>query len=170
HERGHRWERQRRRSGSRERCQCRLQRWREAGRRGRVRAAAAGCAERRSETKSRPQSGSHRGNAILSADVQDLRSIGRTRWGVTVRDTWNPTQYERFRTEREQPFHDLVALITRRPAGRVVDLGCGTGGLTALLHHEVSATSTLGVDSSEAMLDRTRALETPDVSFVRGDI
>ena len=89
---------------------------------------------------------------------------------MTVRDTWNPTQYERFRTEREQPFHDLVALITRRPAGRVVDLGCGTGGLTALLHHEVSATSTLGVDSSEAMLDRTRALETPDVSFVRGDI
>ena len=46
---------------------------------------------------------------------------------MTVRDTWNPSQYERFRAEREQPFHDLVALITRRPAGRVVDLGCGTG-------------------------------------------
>jgi len=89
---------------------------------------------------------------------------------VTVRDTWNPAQYERFRTEREQPFHDLVALITRRPAGRVVDLGCGTGVLTAMLHHQLGAAATLGVDSSAAMLDRARPLEAPGLSFVPGDI
>jgi trans-aconitate 2-methyltransferase len=89
---------------------------------------------------------------------------------MTVRDTWNPTQYERFRAEREQPFHDLVALITRRPAGRVVDLGCGTGLLTAALHRELSATETVGVDSSEAMLERARTLEVEGLEFQRRDI
>jgi trans-aconitate 2-methyltransferase len=89
---------------------------------------------------------------------------------VSVRDTWNPTQYERFRSEREQPFHDLVALITRRPAGRVVDLGCGTGLLTAALHRELAAVETLGVDSSDAMLDRARALDVEGLAFARGDI
>jgi trans-aconitate 2-methyltransferase len=89
---------------------------------------------------------------------------------VSARDTWNPTQYERFRSEREQPFHDLVALITRRPAARVIDLGCGTGLLTASLHHELSATETVGVDSSDAMLERGRTLEGEGLMFERGDI
>jgi len=89
---------------------------------------------------------------------------------MNARDTWNPTQYERFRAEREQPFHDLVALITRRPAGQAVDLGCGTGLLTAALHRELDATETLGVDSSDAMLERARCLEVEGVRFVRGDI
>jgi trans-aconitate 2-methyltransferase len=89
---------------------------------------------------------------------------------MIARDTWNPTQYERFRAEREQPFHDLVALITRRPAARVVDLGCGTGLLTAALHRELDARETLGVDSSSAMLERARTLEVSGLRFVRGDI
>ena len=89
---------------------------------------------------------------------------------MTARDTWNPTQYERFRAEREQPFYDLVALITRRPAGRVVDLGCGTGTLTAVLHRELTATETIGIDSSEAMLERARSLDVDGLTFAPGDI
>ncbi len=89
---------------------------------------------------------------------------------MNARDTWNPTQYERFRSEREQPFHDLVALITRRPAARVIDLGCGTGLLTQALHREVSAKETIGVNSSEAMLERARALEGDGLRFEYGDI
>ena len=89
---------------------------------------------------------------------------------MTARDTWNPAQYERFRAEREQPFHDLVALITRRPAGRILDLGCGTGVLTAALHRELGAEETLGVDSSKAMLERARTLEVEGLAFERGDI
>ena len=49
-------------------------------------------------------------------------------------DTWNPTQYEKFRGEREQPFFDLLAMVRPTPDMRVVDLGCGTGKLTRLLH------------------------------------
>ena len=89
---------------------------------------------------------------------------------MSPRDTWNPQRYERFRAEREQPFHDLVALITRRPAGRVVDLGCGTGLLTAALHRELEAVETLGVDSSDAMLERCREVDVAGVHFERGDI
>ncbi len=106
-------------------------------------------------------------NAILSADVDDA-GPRRTSNRMSVRDTWNPSRYERFRTEREQPFHDLVALITKRPAGRVVDLGCGTGVLTTALHRELQATETLGIDSSDAMLERARTLD--GVRFERGDI
>jgi trans-aconitate 2-methyltransferase len=85
-------------------------------------------------------------------------------------DAWDPSQYERFQAEREQPFHDLLGLIRRRPAERIVDLGCGTGALTALLHRELSARETIGVDSSEAMLARANQLTVPGLRFVHADI
>ncbi len=61
---------------------------------------------------------------------------------------WNPEQYERFKTERAQPFHDLLALVEPRPGMRVVDLGCGTGELTRLMHEQLEAAETLGVVQS----------------------
>ena len=68
-------------------------------------------------------------------------------------DTWNPTQYDKFRREREQPFFDLLALIKPAPDMRIVDLGCGTGKLTALLHERLHARETVGVDRSARMLE-----------------
>jgi len=73
-------------------------------------------------------------------------------------DAWDPAQYERFRKERSQPFFDLLALVQKSPAMRVIDLGCGTGEWTRHLHVELGATTTLGVDRSEAMLSRASAL------------
>lgn len=87
-------------------------------------------------------------------------------------DVWNPNQYDRFRAEREAPFRDLVAGIDRdgwRPE-RVLDLGCGTGRLTAELHRGLGAGSTLGIDSSAAMLEEARELGEPGLSFRAGDI
>ena len=68
-------------------------------------------------------------------------------------DTWNPTQYERFRREREQPFFDLLTLVRPAPDMRVVDLGCGTGKLTRLLHARLQARETVGIDRSARMLE-----------------
>ena len=65
---------------------------------------------------------------------------------------WSPDQYERFRSERAQPFWDLAALVERRPRMRVVDLGCGTGELTRGLHEQLGAAETLGIDNSREML------------------
>jgi trans-aconitate 2-methyltransferase len=85
-------------------------------------------------------------------------------------DAWNPTQYERFRVERRQPFLDLMGLVRVKPGMRVVDLGCGTGEPTRDLHRHLRAAETLGVDSSEAMLDRCRGFTEPGLRFEKGDI
>jgi trans-aconitate 2-methyltransferase len=67
-------------------------------------------------------------------------------------DTWDPTQYDKFQREREQPFFDLLALVRPTPGMRVVDLGCGTGKLTRALHEQLAAAETLGIDRSTSML------------------
>lgn len=82
---------------------------------------------------------------------------------------WNPEQYERFKAERAQPFHDLLALIEHRPRMQVVDLGCGTGELTRELHEHLSAEETLGIDSSETMLLRSGS-GGEVMRFEKGDI
>ena len=87
---------------------------------------------------------------------------------MAVTDTWDPGQYRRFEAERDQPFHDLLALVAPVPGGRVVDLGCGDGRLTAVGHRALGAEATLGIDSSPAMLDA--APSTDGLSFELGDI
>ncbi len=83
---------------------------------------------------------------------------------------WNPTQYERFRDERRQPFFDLLALVPPHPGMRIVDLGCGTGELTRLLHDRLQAVETLGLDSSASMLERSQAFAGNGVRFETGDL
>jgi trans-aconitate 2-methyltransferase len=85
-------------------------------------------------------------------------------------DTWNPGQYQRFADERAAPFHDLLALVRPVPGGRVVDLGCGSGELTAQLHRAVVADETVGLDSSPAMLERATGIAGDGLRFAEGDI
>lgn len=85
-------------------------------------------------------------------------------------DAWNPAQYDKFRAERMQPFDDLVRLIRPAPGMRVVDLGSGTGELTALLSELLPASEVVGLDSSEAMLARAREREGERVRFEAADI
>jgi trans-aconitate 2-methyltransferase len=75
-------------------------------------------------------------------------------------DPWDPARYERFAKERTAPFYDLLDLVRPIPGGRAVDLGCGTGALTADLHRRSGARETLGLDSSAAMLERAAAVAT----------
>jgi trans-aconitate 2-methyltransferase len=88
----------------------------------------------------------------------------------TPNDGWNPAQYNRFRAERQQPFLDLIELIETRPRMRVIDLGCGTGELTRLLHDRLPDADTLGLDSSAAMLADSAAFATTGLRFAAGDI
>ena len=85
-------------------------------------------------------------------------------------DGWEPDTYDRFRKERQQPFWDLLALVAPVPGGRVVDLGCGTGQLTAQLHQKLGAAHTLGVDRSASMLKDSATYAGHGVRFARGDI
>lgn len=84
--------------------------------------------------------------------------------------SWDPAQYDRFRAERQQPALDLLALVRPRPAMRVVDLGCGTGEITRIVHERLAARDTLGLDSSATMLAESAKHAAPGLRFARGDI
>ena len=85
-------------------------------------------------------------------------------------DRWDPERYERFRTERERPVDDLLALVRPVPGGRVVDLGCGTGRITARLHQRTGARQTVGIDSSARMLAEADSLAGDGLRFAHGDL
>lgn len=85
-------------------------------------------------------------------------------------DKWNPVQYNKFERERSQPFYDLLALIRPEPDMHVIDLGCGTGQLTKVLHEKLQAKHTLGIDTSPAMLQEAKKLSSNGLTFIQKDI
>jgi trans-aconitate 2-methyltransferase len=80
---------------------------------------------------------------------------------------WNPQVYGTFARERSAPFDDLLALVNVRADMRAVDLGCGTGELTARLCEHLPGADVLGLDSSAAMLAKAAALARPGLRFER---
>ena len=76
-------------------------------------------------------------------------------------DTWDPRQYDKFERQREQPFYDLLTLVQPMPGMCVVDLGCGTGKLTRVLHETLGARQTTGIDRSGSMLAAARGAPLP---------
>lgn len=84
---------------------------------------------------------------------------------------WNPDTYHKFQSQRAAPFEDLVKLIRVgrevRVASpmRVIDLGCGTGELTARISQMLPDSEVLGIDTSMEMLERAKSLEHPLLRF-----
>jgi trans-aconitate 2-methyltransferase len=90
-------------------------------------------------------------------------------------DPWDPAQYRMFAAERAQPFWDLVGLIEVPPGGfgRSVDLGCGSGELTAAVTQKLGIEEMVGIDSSDAMLTAAResvGCGDDRLRFARGDV
>lgn len=85
-------------------------------------------------------------------------------------DAWNPNQYDKFKDERSRPFFDLMFLIQEIKNPKVIDLGCGTGELTAQLHKTLNAKETIGLDSSDEMLAKSKSFETSSLHFRKGQI
>lgn len=84
---------------------------------------------------------------------------------------WDPVQYERFKEQRAQPFWDLVDLLRfDSPPVRCVDLGCGTGELTAAAAQRLGCDEMVGIDSSPSMLAEAQAHTSAHVRFEHGDI
>jgi trans-aconitate 2-methyltransferase len=72
---------------------------------------------------------------------------------------WDPHQYEQFAAERARPFDDLLARVDLPGATEIVDLGCGTGALTAELSRRWPGAHVVGVDNSPEMLAEARSRE-----------
>ena len=83
---------------------------------------------------------------------------------------WDPQRYAQYANERGRPFVDLVAQIGALAPRRVVDAGCGSGELTALLAQRWPAAEVHGFDSSPEMIARARASAGDRLSFGGGDV
>ncbi|TDD77666.1 trans-aconitate 2-methyltransferase [Actinomadura rubrisoli] len=74
---------------------------------------------------------------------------------------WDPAQYGIFGDERARPFAELIGRIGGAEPGHVVDLGCGSGELTATLAARWPDAVVQGIDSSPEMIAAARAHEIP---------
>jgi trans-aconitate 2-methyltransferase len=86
-----------------------------------------------------------------------------------MQTAWNPALYRRFEDERTRPAQDLLARVPLSRAAHIVDIGCGPGNSTELLLERFPEAHTLGMDSSEAMLESARA-RLPQCHFELGDV
>jgi trans-aconitate 2-methyltransferase len=94
---------------------------------------------------------------------------GRTPECVTQAATWDPAQYLKWSDQRLRPAVDLLQRVPLATPARVVDLGCGTGNVTALLRARWPAARVTGIDGSLAMLERARASD-PGVEWQQADV
>src|ERR1700683_1499603 len=89
---------------------------------------------------------------------------------MTTPAQWDPAQYNRFSSQREQPFWDLVAFLESVKEATLVDLGCGDGRLTAELHRQLGGRRRVGIDPSPEMLAEAAARAADGLTFEAGDI
>ena len=89
--------------------------------------------------------------------------MGKSGRSATNSETgWDSTLYEESFGIITEFGAGVVELLAPRPGERIVDLGCGTGGLTAQI--AAAGADVLGIDSSEAMIARARELY-PELRF-----
>lgn len=82
---------------------------------------------------------------------------------------WNPALYLQYGSERSRPAAELLGRVALENVRSVVDLGCGPGNSTVLLHQRWPTAKITGVDSSPNMLNEARAA-LPNCHFVEVDI
>lgn len=82
---------------------------------------------------------------------------------------WDPGRYLEFAGPRLQPGLDLIDAMPTMSPTTIVDLGCGTGDLTAILASRWPDADVVGVDSSPQMLAAAHGNH-PGLSWVEARI
>ena len=82
---------------------------------------------------------------------------------------WNPAQYLAFGDLRLRPAIDLLNRIPLENPATVLDLGCGPGNVTRILHERWPEARVTGVDSSAEMLARAAA-DHPEIAWQQANL
>lgn len=83
---------------------------------------------------------------------------------------WDPRAYLEFADERSRPFVDLLSRVHTPDPKLVVDLGCGSGQLTASLAEAWPGAQVVGLDSSPEMIARAAEYAGTRVRFQLQDL
>jgi trans-aconitate 2-methyltransferase len=80
--------------------------------------------------------------------------------------TWNAALYERSHSFVYKAAADMLELLAPRPNERIIDLGCGTGPLTAMIAER--GARVIGLDQSAEMIALARK-QYPNITFELAD-
>lgn len=81
-------------------------------------------------------------------------------------DNWNSSLYDQKHSFVYKYGEDLLGLLNPQPGERILDVGCGTGHLTAQI--AASGATIVGLDSSAAMIE-TACAAYPQIEFKQAD-
>jgi len=79
---------------------------------------------------------------------------------------WDPDDYDEGHGFVAEYGKDVVRLLSPQPGERVLDVGCGTGTLTAVIAD--SGADVVGIDAAESMVTQARD-RYPDIEFAVAD-
>lgn len=83
--------------------------------------------------------------------------------------SWDPDKYLQFADQRARPGLELIARVPDNKPSYVVDLGSGTGNLTAVLAERWPDAEVVGIDASPEMIERART-DHPSIAWRVGDV
>jgi trans-aconitate methyltransferase len=92
----------------------------------------------------------------VSEDNGSMESAESLQTGAGSGMRWDSRLYDESFAIITQLGAGVIELLAPRPGERIIDLGCGTGALTAEI--AVAGAEVVGIDASEAMIARAREL------------
>lgn len=84
--------------------------------------------------------------------------------------TWDGTDYARHSAHQRAWGTDILTELPLRGDERILDLGCGDGGVTRRLAARVPRGSVLGIDAAAGMLEAARQQPLPNTAYAELDI
>jgi trans-aconitate methyltransferase len=80
---------------------------------------------------------------------------------------WDAEKYDTVKAPQIDAGRELIALSAVRTDDHILDIGCGTGKLTVELKRLAPKGSVTGIDPSEEMLEKARAVAAPEMRLLR---